>query len=59
MEKEWIYEEIFNTDKDIYGGANQYNGAPIDTFYGFLNIKLASMGAAIFRLKEARKDNKK
>ena len=59
VEKEGIYEEIFNTDKDIYGGANQYNGAPINTFYGFLNIKLASMGAAIFRLKEPRKDTKK
>ena len=59
VEKEGIYEEIFNSDKDIYGGANQYNGAPIDTFYGFLNIKLASMGAAIFRLKEPRKTNKK
>ena len=55
VEKEGIYEEIFNSDKDIYGGANQYNGAPINTFYGFLNIKLASMGAAIFKLKEIRK----
>ena len=59
VEKEGIYEEIFNTDKDIYGGANQFNGAPINTFYGFLNIKLASMGAAIFRLKEARKEDNK
>ena len=55
VEFEGVYEEIFNTDKDIYGGANQYNGADINTFYGFLNIKLASMGAAIFHLKEKRK----
>lgn len=55
VEKEGIYEEIFNSDKDIYGGANQFNGAPINTFYGFLNIKLPSMGAAIFKLKEERK----
>jgi 1,4-alpha-glucan branching enzyme len=55
VEVEGIYEEIFNTDKDIYGGANQYNGGPINTFYGYLNIKLASMGACIFKLKERRK----
>ena len=55
VEKEGIYEEIFNSDKDIYGGANQYNGADLDTFYGFLNIKLASLGACIFRLKKERK----
>ncbi len=55
VEVEGIYEEIFNSDKDIYGGANQYNGGPINTFYGYLNIKLASMGACIFKLKEKRK----
>ena len=50
------YEEIFNSDKDVYGGANQYNGLPIDSepgsFEGLpahFNIKLASMGACIFK----------
>ncbi|MCQ2802841.1 MAG: 1,4-alpha-glucan branching protein GlgB [Bacilli bacterium] len=49
MLEEGTYEEIFNTDKDIYGGANQYNGAHIDSVYGYLTIKLASMGACIFK----------
>ena len=26
-----VYEEIFNSDKDVYGGANQYNGLPIES----------------------------
>ena len=50
------YEEIFNSDKDVYGGANQYNGAPIDSepgsFEGLpahFNIKLASFAACIFK----------
>ena len=59
VEKEGVYEEIFNTDKDIYGGANQYNGAPIQTFYGYLNIKLASMGACIFKFKAPLEEEKK
>ena len=56
VEIEGVYEEIFNSDKDIYGGANQFNGADINTFYGFLNIKLASMGACIFKLKAKREE---
>ena len=28
---EGVYEEIFNSDKDVYGGANQYNGLPLKT----------------------------
>ncbi len=50
------YEEIFNSDKDVYGGANQYNGLPIDSepgsFEGLpahFNIKLASLAACIFK----------
>ena len=50
------YEEIFNSDKDVYGGANQYNGLPIDSepgsFEGLpahFNIKLASVAACIFK----------
>ncbi len=52
------YEEIFNSDKDIYGGANQYNGLPLKTEdFGPENrpykirIKLASFGAMIFKYK--------
>ena len=50
------YEEIFNSDKDVYGGANQYNGLPIDSepgsFEGLpahFNIKLGSFTACIFK----------
>ena len=47
--EEGTYEEVINTDKDIYGGANQYNGLPIESVYGYLTIKLPSMGACIFK----------
>ena len=50
------YEEIFNSDKDVYGGANQYNGLPIDSepgsFEGLpahFNVKLGSFAACIFK----------
>ena len=53
-----IYEEIFNSDKDVYGGDNQYNGLPlVSTDFGPENrphkitIKLASFGAMIFKYK--------
>ena len=50
VEVEGEYEEIFNSDKDIYGGNNQYNGAPVGSFGGYVTIKLASMGALILKL---------
>ena len=50
------YEEIFNSDKDVFGGANQYNGLPIDSepgsFEGLpahFNIKLGCFAACIFK----------
>ena len=50
------YEEIFNSDKDVYGGYNQYNGLPLKTHEGLcfnqpykITIKLASFGAMIFK----------
>jgi len=53
------YEEIFNSDKDIYSGANQYNGMPCETSpfgpYGRphkITIKLASFGACIFKYRK-------
>ena len=52
------YEEIFNSDKDVYGGWNQYNGLPCQTDdFGPENrpykirIKIASFGAMIFKYK--------
>ena len=50
VEKEGTYVEIFNSDKDVYGGANQYNGAPLGSYAGYITIKLASFGAMIFKL---------
>ena len=54
--EEGIYEEIFNSDKDVYGGWGQYNGLPLTSEpYGpenkpyHITIKLASLGAAIFK----------
>ena len=51
-----VYEEIFNSDKDVYGGANQYNGLPIESepgsFEGLpyhFNIKLGCFTACIFK----------
>ncbi len=59
VNEEGEYEEIFNSDKDVYSGANQYNGLPVKTSeFGPYNkpykitIKIASFGAMIFKLKE-------
>lgn len=53
---EGIYTEIFNSDKDVYGGYNQYNGLPLKTmnmsWYNqpyTISIKLASFGAMILK----------
>ncbi|MBQ0009037.1 MAG: alpha amylase C-terminal domain-containing protein, partial [Firmicutes bacterium] len=53
------YTEIFNSEKDVYNGCNQYNGAPIKSTefgpYGRphkITIKLASFGACIFKYKK-------
>ena len=50
------YEEIFNSDKDVYGGDNQYNGLPVNSepgsFEGLpahMTIKIPSLGACIFK----------
>jgi len=51
-----IYEEILNTDKDVYGGSNAYNGLPIETIdqekdgkpYR-INLKLAGYAACYFK----------
>jgi len=57
--REGTYEEIFNSDKDVYGGWNQYNGLPVTTIAEEgpehrpyrLTIKLASFGALILKYK--------
>lgn len=50
------YEEIFNSDKDVYGGYNQYNGLPLKAMNMSwcnqpytISIKLASFGALILK----------
>lgn len=55
------YVEIFNSDKDVYSGYNQYNGLPLKTMnMSWWNqpqticIKLASFGALILKHKKAK-----
>ncbi len=55
------YVEIFNSDKDVYSGFNQYNGLPLKTMnMSWWNqpqticIKLASFGALILKHKKAK-----
>ncbi|MCD8209791.1 MAG: 1,4-alpha-glucan branching protein GlgB [Coprobacillus sp.] len=54
--EEGEYEEIFNSDKDVYGGWNQYNGLPLTTGLGgsegkpyHITIKLGTLAACIFK----------
>lgn len=60
------YVEIFNSDKDVYGGYNQYNGLPLKAYEGCcfnqpykLTIKLASFGAMILKKTETIKNKSK
>ena len=64
VDEEGEYEEIFNSDKDVYGGYNQYNGLPLKAERGYcfnqpyrLVIKLATFGAMIFK-KVVKKETK-
>ena len=59
VNEEGTYEEIFNSDKDVYGGANQYNGLPVPSApFGPFNrphhikIKIASFAAMIFKYRK-------
>ncbi|MFA5380921.1 MAG: 1,4-alpha-glucan branching protein GlgB [Candidatus Izemoplasmatales bacterium] len=54
--KPGAYEEILNSDKDLYGGSNVYNGMPVNTipqinhnFNQSITIKLAPLSIAIFQ----------
>jgi 1,4-alpha-glucan branching enzyme len=59
--RDGVYEEIFNSDKDVYSGWGQYNGLKLKAEVGgpenkpyHISIKLASLGAMIFkRVKES------
>ena len=64
--EEGDWEEIFNSDKDVYGGNNQYNGLALHTYEGapenrpyHISVKLASYGAMIFKRKIETKETKK
>ena len=54
---EGVYEEIFNSDKDVYGGWNQYNGLPAISYPEpgpegrphHMDIKLGAFCACIFK----------
>ncbi|MDD3122139.1 MAG: 1,4-alpha-glucan branching protein GlgB [Candidatus Izemoplasmatales bacterium] len=54
--EEGVYEEILNSDKDIYGGSNMYNGVPLNTFEGqnhgyphSIDMKVAPLSISILR----------
>ena len=56
LTREGLYEEIFNSDKEVYGGSDAYNGLPIHSYpYGPENrpnkftIKLAPFAGCIFK----------
>jgi len=57
-----IYKEVFNSDKDKYGGANNINKGNIKSeeipFHGFkqsISITAPPLGASIMRIKEGGK----
>ena len=64
---EGTYVEIFNSDKDVYGGWNQYNGLPAISFPEpgpegrphHMDIKLGSYCACIFKRAIEHKDGLK
>ncbi len=56
--KDGIYEEILNSDKDIYGGSNVYNGLPITSkkqeYHNLpysIEIKVAPLSITILKYK--------
>lgn len=64
LTREGTYVEIFNSDKDVYGGSNAYNGMPLMSYYygpenkpHKISVKLAPYAAMIF--KYAHKNEEK
>ena len=60
--REGTYKEIFNSDKDVYGGSNAYNGAEVMSYYygpenkpHKITIKLAPFAAFIFKYSHPNK----
>lgn len=56
--REGVYYELFNSDKDVYHGRNNYNGIDLNTYlYGpedkpyHVTVKLASYAAIILKYK--------
>ena len=63
---EGTYEELFNSDKDVYGGWNQYNGLLMETAPGgpenrpyHVTIKLGGYCALILKRKAEKKEEEK
>ena len=53
------YIEIINSDYEIYGGSNQYNGAPLKLIKepmhsqpNRINITVPPLGVAVFKMKK-------
>ena len=56
--REGTYQEIFNSDKDVYGGSNAYNGLDLVTSNGGpenkpfkISVKLAPYAGIILKFK--------
>ena len=56
--KTGVYDEILNSDKDIYGGSNVYNGLPLKTIkeenHGYnqsIDIKISPLSITILKYK--------
>jgi 1,4-alpha-glucan branching enzyme len=57
------YEEILNSDKDIYGGSNQFNGTPVESdpiaMHGFkqsILIKIAPLAILVLTYQKPNED---
>jgi 1,4-alpha-glucan branching enzyme len=61
--KEGVYEEILNSDKDVYYGSNQYNGLPLETimeprhkFRQHIKVTLGPLTGLILKYKGKKSD---
>lgn len=57
--KKGFYDEILNSDKEIYGGDNQYNGLPLETINEprnnqkyHIKVKLGALAAIILKYRK-------